>query len=83
MRKKKIYTTENSGSKPRDAVKGSPKINADLESSGSRMEQKDEGTQESGLGFKGEGLHASVFGKTEKSEDIKKYHSFVNKGGKR
>lgn len=48
MRKKKTQATKNSRSNPRDVVKLSPRVSADLESNGSRMEQEDEGIQEQG-----------------------------------
>lgn len=58
------------------------RISADLESNGSRLEKEDSGTQEEGLGFT-EGVHASVFGKIEKPEDMMKEYFFVNKEGRR
>lgn len=62
-------------------MKVSPRISADLESNGSRLEKDNGGTQENGLGFTGEGVRAGVFGKIEKSEDMmKEYYSFENKG---
>lgn len=81
--KEKTQATENSRSNPRDVVKLSPRISSDLESNGSRMEQKMKGLKSRGLGFGGE-HHESMFVKIGKPEYImKEYYSFVNgeKGG--